>query len=278
MSSLAPTATTVKDNRLTWWVVGGAVVVVVLFFVAAFLSTPSNQGFKDASSALVLISATAVGIERIMEAFWNFVDTTRGSFWPLSEIDRKINDLVDALTTDASGPLQQLKAGIATIKRDADWTDAQVVAAQADIDAIAVQIGQLKQLAPTSDNAQAIVAVAQRGLTAVATKYPTIQNDANAAKELVGGVSDFVNSLSDNPGRRILSIYLGALMGLGVAAVLGMDVFAAVAGTAAPTAPALTKGLQFGVAATGIVMGLGSGPTHEVIKVLQALKENQNKV
>jgi hypothetical protein len=77
-----------------------------------------------------------------------------------------------------------------------------------------------------------------------------------------------VNSLADNPGRRILSIYLGALMGLVVAVILGLDVFAAVLGT-------VSTGLKYGVAATGLVMCLGSSPTHEVIKVLQTIKQNQ---
>ena len=93
----------------------------------------------------------------------------------------------------------------------------------------------------------------------------------DAAASSVAAVSDFVGSLKDNPGRRIISIFLGALLGLGVSGVIGLDVFAATIGTPANTADVF----KWGVALRGVVMGLGSNPTHELIKALQTYKQAQ---
>ena len=89
-----------------------AVSVVLLagaFVLVGWRSPGPNQGIKDQASALVLIGAAAVGIERTLEFLWTFVDSTGSSFWPLSAIDTTINNLVNAITGVSEGPVTELR-------------------------------------------------------------------------------------------------------------------------------------------------------------------------
>ena len=87
----------------------------------------------------------------------------------------------------------------------------------------------------------------------------------------LSGLGDFLGTFKDNPGRRLLSIQIGLLAGLLVAAIGGLDVIAGVQnqGATATLAPATIGGIIF----TGLLMGLGSSPTHEVISSLQQYKQ-----
>jgi hypothetical protein len=87
----------------------------------------------------------------------------------------------------------------------------------------------------------------------------------------LSGLGDFLGTFKDNPGRRLLSIQIGLLAGLLVAAIGGLDVIAGVQNQGATTAlaPATIGGVIF----TGLLMGLGSSPTHEVISTLQQYKQ-----
>jgi hypothetical protein len=122
-----------------------------------------------------------------------------------------------------------------------------------------------------------IVAVATLGLKDIATRYPKIKTNVDQATAAVTAVDSFVDSLNDNPGRRIISIYVGMLLGVAVAVVLALDVFNATLGTVLQSAiPGWADhSFKWGVVVTGLVMGLGSNPTHELIKALQTYKQNQ---
>jgi hypothetical protein len=62
-----------------------------------------------------------------------------------------------------------------------------------------------------------------------------------------------------------MSIALGVPLAILASGILGLNMFSAVLG---PDVPGYMAGLA-GILATGVVMGLGSNPTHEVIKALQ---------
>ena len=111
------------------------------------------------------------------------------------------------------------------------------------------------------------------------------------ASEAIGGMTDFVSTFKDNPGRRLISLYVAALIGVAIAAVLGLDVFQAVlgGGESAAVRPvgllAQQAGVRFawdfprlGVAITGLLIGMGASPTHEVIRVLQEYKKNRSQL
>jgi hypothetical protein len=73
-----------------------------------------------------------------------------------------------------------------------------------------------------------------------------------------------------------MSLYAGAVLGLVAAAVLGLDAIQAVfggvpSGLLAGKAYAWLPGI--GAAVTGLAMGAGATPTHELIKALKEAKE-----
>ena len=108
---------------------------------------------------------------------------------------------------------------------------------------------------------------------------PQLAAAAKMAADSLKGVNDLVASFKDNPGRRLISIYLGSFLGMIIAGVVGMDVFQATLSSETVGAAQATMQMtaQFfpyvGVAMTGLVIGLGSDPTHQVIQVLQEYKK-----
>jgi hypothetical protein len=100
---------------------------------------------------------------------------------------------------------------------------------------------------------------------------PALESSGSVANRALAGVSEFVQTFADNPARRLMSIYAGALLGLVFAWALRLDAIQATLGTI--DFPGVAPNL--GVAATGLVIGLGAAPTHEVIKTLQETKESR---
>lgn len=137
---------------------------------------------------------------------------------------------------------------------------------------------------PRSDEADAAVdeqeddRAAQRRREEVALAYIERHEPAAAmaaatvpAATVLSGIGDVIASVSDNPGKRLLSLQLGALIGLFVAVLIPLDLFTAVLHPS-------ERASVLGVVVTGIVMGLGSSPTHELIKSLQQYKDRNKKL
>ncbi len=68
-------------------------------------------------------------------------------------------------------------------------------------------------------------------------------------------------------------ILLGVLLGLGLADFMGLDMFQAALGTTQYSGS--STNLHWDIALTGVIIGLGSSPTHEVIQVLKEIKLNR---
>jgi len=66
-----------------------------------------------------------------------------------------------------------------------------------------------------------------------------------------------------------MSMFIGSYLGLAAAWIFGLDVIQAAVGTGDPST------LHWGLAATGVVIGLGSVPLHELIAGLEAFKAAQ---
>ena len=95
--------------------------------------------------------------------------------------------------------------------------------------------------------------------------------------EAADRASAIIASFQDNPARRLAALVLGASIGVLVAAGVGLNLFAAtLVGPDGSTSdlPRLVAG-TFGVLLTGVVIGLGSAPTHEVVKSLQTYKDSR---
>lgn len=111
----------------------------------------------------------------------------------------------------------------------------------------------------------------------------------NVAIKALGGLSDFVASFADNPGRRLISLGLASILGLIVAGAFRLDIFNAILAPASGNAPVplhsadhlwflpIAYSIYPGVILTGFLLGLGSAPTHEVIRVLQEYKNSQKR-
>jgi hypothetical protein len=118
-----------------------------------------------------------------------------------------------------------------------------------------------------------MAAAALQGVATLRQKYPELKNDVDTAIQAVKNAADFVESFKENPGKRLISIYLCMLLGLGVSRIMGLDMFQAVFAESAALGTATA--LHWGVALTGMIMGIGASPIHEVIQILQEVKLNR---
>jgi hypothetical protein len=282
-SEAQPPATpraSVSDAIRTWiWWIIALLITVTGFVLVAATAPPANQGIPDQASALVLITGAAVAIERLLEIFWTAIDATKGSFWPI----RLVDEVVAQITAEVSGPVSKLAMAVDDAVAAGNLVDSRAADAQRQITYLQNDIAKLNTLAPSSPRAQLIVSSVAPRLTALQESYPELKTDIDTGDKAIKSIDAFVESIKDNPGRRIISIFLGTLIGLGVVWFLGLDVFAATLGTGAlahvtigpASQPFLSWQWRFGCALTGAVIGLGSSPTHEVIKALQLFKQKQ---
>jgi hypothetical protein len=278
-------------------VVGLSIVLAGIFLASAVVAAlvapqQANRGFADAASVLAFISLAAVAIERSIEGMYTVLSGKLGQWWPLNLVRAEF-DTFETNTNHLLGPvLQTTLDGLNTAHDAATAGSADALALQRKIDEITTQGLRLKtqfddvrqKLVPGSNrlarvgeiNAQVAESLKQaQAMAASATQ------DAREALQVASDGAEraalIISSIQDNPARRLASLALGASLGMLVAGVAGLNLFAATLvgssndGSALP--PLVAGG--FGVVLTGIVIGLGSAPTHEVVKSLQAYKETR---
>jgi hypothetical protein len=245
------------------FLIGATIVLVVGIVLTVLFSSTSTSGLRDAAAALTIIAAVSVGIERVLEGFWTYIGLTRGAWWPLNVISQEI----DTMTSNLNMVLEPFYLQLTKVVEDAKKAE-QFDAAAADKEIADFQnfIGQLKQLAPGSQQATAIANIISQQVSNFQQKYNTLANEATIVKQAISDFATFIVTPPDNLGRRFISLFLGMYLGLVVAGVLGLDLLQSI----------FTTSLAFhlGIVLTGLVMGLGSSPTHEVIQVLQSWKSN----
>ena len=249
------------------FIIASSILLVSGVIGVALVPQTHYSVMTNSSAVLSIVTATAVGIERTLEGFWTFIGLTKGSFWPLNQLSNQVNTLVSNLDTNLDPFYKNAKTAIGNVVGRAPG---DIQAAQADIDEVRntlnAQITKLQNLPTDNQQVQMITGIASQTVKLLQEKYPEIQAVASAANEAIKGVNDFVATFKDNPGRRLISLYAGAIIGLGVAAMLNLDAF-----HAALNENSKISGL--GVAFTGVLMGLGSNPTHEVIRAIQEVKK-----
>jgi hypothetical protein len=227
----------------------------------------------------------AIGIERILELGWTAIGNSRlGAYWPMKQIDeavKTVEDQTDALLgsaiKEAREALEAGKSGLAdgsaTLKTISDnLAELRVVEVK-----LRAKLDNARQLAPGSSRLALVSNVAAQGQQAI-DKATTVgdtvladgQRIAKAAAQSMDLALELVSSFQDNPAKRVMSILVGAALGMLVASLMGLNIFLAVLDSKA----ALMAG-TLGVLVTGVVMGLGSAPTHEIIKGLQRYKESR---
>lgn len=267
---------------VTWLVIFG--VALLLLAIGVSLLKPGPEiTTANAAAVLALVTAGSVGIERVVESFWTIVGMTKlGNWWPLNPIGVRLDAFVDSLnkqltpfykaaaeaTKEASSVSDEVKRGL---KNGHEY-----------LEKLDTHIEDLKQLEPGNPLARESAAGASQTVVGLKQLYPHLESYASEANRALAGVNEFVQTFQDNPARRLMSLYAGAVLGLIFAGVLGLDAIQAALGQKVLTGTQLGVYINealpnLGTAVTGIVIGLGASPTHEVIKILQKTKERRKE-
>jgi len=249
------------------FLIGATIVLVVAMVLTAFLPIALIGGFKDATAVITIVTLTSVGIERVIEGFWTYIGLTKNSWWPFNAISQDISNMVSDFDKVLTPFYQQLTKAAEDAKSAKNWTDEQYTAAKKEITDFQASIDQLKTLAPGNQMALSIASAASQLVSGFKQKYNTLDTVATFADQAISGFANFIVTPADNLGRRLISLFLGMIIGVVIAGVFGLDLLKAIFQIP-------TIAFHYGVVFTGLAIGLGSSPTHEVIQVLQQWKTN----
>jgi hypothetical protein len=275
-------------ERGYWAAIGiGLIAIVDLTGLAARAPAPSVIGLSLSSAgALAAFAGGAVAIERILEAVWTAIDMLGGRTWPLGPEAARLNNAINRVNAELAGPLTRLEAATINLRDQAPGDSERKALASEILVGIATIKSRLSLMRAGSDNQMLAKAAGDvvEALNKVATHYSLIA----ASEELSGlfaepisilsSIQELLAGFASNPARRLLSIVGGAILGLLAAYLLRLNVYTAVAPSdVAAVAPSVivTSGPSIWIAVTGLVMGLGATPTHELIKAIQEYKQNQ---
>lgn len=266
-------------------VIGGALLVGLALYVAANSKTP-NQGFTEAgaidggaASVLAMVSIVAVGIERFIEMFWSLMASFKNGWWPLPEIAKAVDTLAEETNQVAKPAFAAAIAGIEEAQKAVADGSAEFDRLKAEIDKVRdeekkykAQIKAISSLAKDNQRVQLVATTAFQAAhrldTAYGTLMPAVRQAFNDVSQVTAGVSDVLAGFKENPAKKIISIYVGSMVGLVVSGFVGLDLFAA-AGLPLGESKFLGVPLPYvGVMLTGLVVGLGANPTHEVVRLV----------
>jgi hypothetical protein len=256
-----------EPHGWAFWTWIGVLCLAITAGIAAAWFEWVSKGQTTAGATVIigLIGAVAVGIERLIELFWTFVNQKKPTWWPMDLVDERISELQNELQKDLNDKLKDLFAA-------ARATSDEVEKAVGQVEAASRKTLQLWGDAKSNQNLKAASSqtVAQmewvESIVGEGAKETNFQQRWAGAKATLTALDDLVDSFTDNPARRVMSIFIGMFLGLLVAGFVGIDGVDAALGRG-PAA--------WGVIATGLLVGLGSNPTHEVIQALQEFKKSQ---
>jgi hypothetical protein len=256
--------------------------LLVVAALVAWLAPETNARFADAAAALAFVTAAAVGIERTIETGWTVVGNLVGTFWPLNAVAKQVDQMVADLDEALKPFHEELTEDLARLAEVNADMQAGLAAAQAQVRQLKGRFDGLKELPHDNQRLQLLATAAARNIKLLSEKYGEQLPDLNlkeaglVAGEAIDGLQNFAASFKDNPGRRLISLYVGAMLGLALAGAFGLDLFAAVMDPARDGADSvLTAHRRLNIVLTGVIIGLGSSPTHEVIRAVQEYKKNR---
>jgi hypothetical protein len=269
-----------SQRKWIWWLVTLSVVLAVLVWLVARYAGPPNAAFTSSASALAVIAGVAVGVERVLEAFWTVAGQMKGWWWPLGKVGGLADKPTAALDAVVKPFLDKAMDEVSS------WPNPEQ--AKAKLREVRDSLNKL----PKYVSAEQLSLLPKPATKAIESFLKVSKDDelnaqAEAALEAVAEVKTFAESFKDNPGKRIISIYVGVILGLVIAWALGLDLFQATlelqqaeaaaqevaqkvaesGGEQGPYFPA------WSIAVTGLIVGLGSSPTHEAIKLLTEWKK-----
>ena len=289
-----------ERSRLFWIALAGVVVVGGLMFGVAKWATPPNLGSATATdsgaidggaaSVLAMVSIVAVAIERFIEMAWSLLASFKNGWWPLPEIAKAVDALAEETNQVAKPAFDAALAGLASardaigvVETERQRLEAEIAKVQTEERKYIDQIRRISSLSKDNQRVQLIATTAFQAAnrldTAYGTVMPAVRQAFNDASQVTAGISDILAGFKDNPAKKIISIFLGSSIGLAVCGVVGLDLFAAAGLPLGPTdKDEITKAAfpYVGVMLTGLVVGLGANPTHEVVRwVSEAAKSRR---
>ena len=259
-----------RDNlRKTAAALFALLVLGFAFYLAAWRSPDSGSVFAGEVVALSVIGAIAVGIERVIESYWAFWEWTGNARNPLGPLSREYRRMMAELEQSVRPLIEQAAEAVGAAVKVKKWTKKQAADAQAEWENMREVLAQL----PDSIRDPEFAELGVRALKSIAVlerQYPELEAKARAAGMAIDSAVNFVDTFKENPGRRLISIYFGAVLGLILVWITGLDLFRASLGTGEVWA-----GARLGTAFTGLILGLGASPTHEVIQILKEIKRSR---
>jgi hypothetical protein len=244
--------------------IAAALLLLVLTLFVAIALPPPKVNPQNAAAMLTLITAGAVAIERTIEALWTVVGANGKPWWPFTEVGNRVKDLLNTLDANLA-PLRNEAGNIVGNVEDA----AAMAREFPNLSQADWLISNLATLGPSNRRARDLAKAAS--ISAQWFKDTRAQQNIRDAAEKVQftakTLTNFLDTFNDNPARRLISILLGCIIGVIATGALGLDALQATLGT--------TPFRNVGTAITGIAIGLGSNPTHELIKTLQETKQRR---
>ncbi|MDQ2771859.1 MAG: hypothetical protein M3Y54_15325, partial [Bacteroidota bacterium] len=230
-------------NSVVQWAAPLSVLGLVL--LAVWVPSPSAKGPVQIAVTVAVITGAAVAVERFIEGFWNLLASNIGVYWPMTSISQQVHALENELAEAMQPFHDQLHNSLSQVQQVAVQAPGFLDAAQRDMLRMKARFDDIRAHAPSNQRMQLLAASASQSVNFLVTKYgehlPELRAGTALADTAIGGMQDFLVTFKDNPGRRLLSIYMGALLGLTLAWVFQLDVFAAVA--SAPAGAAAAGGL-----------------------------------
>jgi hypothetical protein len=266
-STIDATANDTGGIGVGWTFIAGLVIVSIVAVLAAVIAdAPSGEEYGDAAAIIALITFTAVGIERSVEIFWTIVGSKAGQYWPLTQLSRQLKTLSEGLDARIEPLYRSVDEQLESLKDDHGSLSEEVSATRERLTRLQVEIDRLRQGNAENLSVRRATDLVSRYVAEAATVLPANDQEIEAISRLLGSMEQFVDSFADNPGRRLISLWLGIVLGIVVAAWLQLDLFLATLGTDAS---------MRNVIITGVVIGLGSNPAHEIIRAIQEVKESR---
>lgn len=267
-----------NKNRTIVITFSAFVLAIIFGIIANWLIPTTDKGevishaFEDAATALAFIGAAAIGIERFMEGGWNIMSHMKDTFWPLNKVSEQMESLIDNLDTALTCFKEQAVNEVHALKSNAKDLKEKLEKAEDDLKTFKDQFDEIKKYTKNTQRVQLLTSVASQQISSFNNTYGDILAGINTtepvAKNAVSAVENFLSSFNDNPGKRLISVFAGSIIGMLVAGYFGLDVFEATLGD--PSGHP-----RVAILLTGLIIGLGANPTHDVIRALQEFKKAQ---
>lgn len=265
---------------------GALAVAIGVVYVTA---DPGGAGFASNAAAITFIGAVALGIERVLEIGWTLAGQSRrlGGWWPLNRV-RDAAAEFEAAAEQLLDPLGELEERLQAALEGLDQGDASAVQLQGYLDqvqAVRPQVtstfNRARELAPGSARVSLVSTAAAQAVNLVGrttdnadAALADIRRRINGAQGGMNTALDVIDAYRDNPARRLASLLIGSILGLVVAGMAQLNLFVAtLSDDGALDGP---LGGPLGVVLTGVVLGFGASPTHEIVKGLQRYKEGKD--